>query len=159
MTTSNFRLSMPPVGAKPRVAVTQAGPDAALAEIRTIVSGRTDLYPGGFHKKHYRGMQLRAEKPTSIQIFDAFLDSVNRGVCRETVRRVFNLWLRKYDMAAVDLAGVTAAVKSLPEELLEANVAAARFTTEVADGISRERAARLADEVIEDIREVVEAVR
>lgn len=156
---SNFRLSLPVVGARPRVAVTEGGPDAALSELKSIVNGRTDLYPGGFHKKHYRGMQLRAEKPTTVQIFDAFLDCVNRGVGRETVRRVFNVWLRRYDMAASDLAGAAVAVKSLPEELLEANVSAARFTTEVADGISREKAARLADEVIEEIREVVEAVR
>jgi hypothetical protein len=144
---------------------TESGARAAIAELHSIVKGDTRLFPKG-HRPKYRSQQLRGEKAMPAETFDEFLQRIERRYTREAVRRVMNRWLAEFGMCAADLAGAAASPANPHEELFDANVAVARFTTLVVDaGVDgsydeREKrsASAAADQAVAEIRETERAV-
>lgn len=162
--TANLRPSEFRVSLSEKADATIPGPAAAVAALKDVAFRHSELYPDDHSADFYR-QQLRGEKPMRLSFFDHVLERLAARGARETVRRVFDQWLAKYGMCAVDVAPKPA-VKKPADEILESSIAMARLISDVDtfaasgfDEAERREILKRADKVISEVRELAEACR
>jgi hypothetical protein len=146
---------------------TEVGAELSLRELQLTVGGE----PGDIckrigvpHSRHFLSQQLSGEKPMPLSTFDALLGYVSKRRGREAVRRIFDAWLSRFGMCAVDRS--TRSLTLVPKDaLLETAVAVSHLVTVVDDAMKNElidaRESRLitesGDAAVGSIRELEEA--